>query len=133
MDFVKAFDWGAYAAVLSYFPLCMLGLLLHFLKKKVKTENFHDVRAYFTSHRVSTLTSILSALVLLYIFDAMDQLNVVSAILSGYATDSLFQKQVDAMVMRDPGGAGKSGGPPPITPMPPTGIELPVDDPEEGS
>ena len=94
--------WYDYLIVMSYFPLCMLGLMLHFLKKKVKTESFHDVRAYFTTHRVSTLTSILSAIVLLYIFDAMEQLNVVSAILSGYATDSLFQKQVEAMTVRDP-------------------------------
>lgn len=94
--------WYDYSAVMSYFPLCMIGLALHYLKKRIKTESFHEVRAYFTTHRVSTLTSILSAVVLLYIFDAMDQLNVVSAILSGYATDSLFQKQVDALAVKDP-------------------------------
>jgi len=133
MEFVKAFNWMEYAAVLSYFPLCMLGLAIHFLKKKIKTENFIEVRQYFTTHRVSTLTSILSALVLLYIFDAMGQLNVVSAIMAGYATDSLFQKQVDAMVMKDPSGLNKPGGPPPVNPSPPPGIELPVDDPDEGA
>jgi len=102
MDFLQVEGFTEYLKVLSYFPLCMMGLMLHFLKKKVKTENFHEVHQYFTTHRVSTLTSILSAIVLLYIFDAMGQLNVVSAILSGYATDSLFQKQVDSMVMNDP-------------------------------
>lgn len=102
MEFVKAFQWAEYIAVLSYLPLCMLGLMLHFLKKKVKTESFHEVKQYFTTHRVSTVTSILSSIVLLYIFDSMGQLNVVSAILCGYATDSLFQRQVDAVRIPDP-------------------------------
>lgn len=102
MEFVKTLQWAEYIAVLSYFPLCMLGLVLHFLKKKVKTESFHEVKQYFTTHRVSTVTSILSSIVLLYIFDSMGQLNVVSAILCGYATDSLFQRQIDAVSVRDP-------------------------------
>jgi len=137
MEFVKELMFSEYMAVLTYFPLCMLGLMLHFLKKKVKTENFHEVQEYFTKHRVSTLTSILTAIALLYIFDAMGQLNVVSAILSGYATDSLFQKQVDAMVMRDPTTLNQPGVPgvtPPTTGMPPAPtITAGEDEPEEGA
>jgi hypothetical protein len=123
MDFLSALDWGAYVAVLSYLPLCLLGLAIHFLKKKVKTENFIEVKQYFTTHLVSTLASLLTAVGLLYIFDAMDQLTVVSAIMAGYATDSLFQKQVDAMVMRD---LGRPAGVTPDEPWPRNG-------PDEGA
>ena len=145
MDFLQNFMWADYLAVLAYFPLCALGLMLHFLKKKVKTESFHDVRAYFTTHRVSTLTTILSAITMLYIFDAMEQLNVVSAILAGYASDSLFQKQVDAVTMRDPSilnemnrHTSTGGGSPPPLPVGniPDGVPIVTvgeDEPEEGA
>jgi hypothetical protein len=141
----EAITWVDYAGVLIYFPLCMLGLMLHFLKKKIKTESFIEVRQYFTTHRVSTLVSVLSSLVVLYIFDAMGQLNVVAAIMAGYSADSLLQKQVDAMVMRNPdvlntgtGTGGAPGPPPPTTDGPP--VEFPSDiisnnsdNPDEGA
>lgn len=95
-------EWMEYLTVLYFLPLMLLGLILHFLKKKIKGEKFIEVKTYFKEHKVSTVASLLSGLVLLYIFQAMDQLNVVSAILAGYATDSLFQQQMDMVTLKDP-------------------------------
>jgi hypothetical protein len=101
-------EWADYITVVYFIPLMLVGLIVHFLKKKIKGESFHEVKCYFTTHRVSTLASFLSGVLLLYIFQAMDQLSVVSAILSGYATDSLFQSQINAAA---PGGTmGTIGG-----------------------
>jgi hypothetical protein len=89
-------NWQDYVPVVYYLPLMLLGLLLHITKKKIKGESWSAVKAYFTTHLVTTVSGILTGLALLFMFKAVGELSVASAILAGYATNSMFQKQMNA-------------------------------------
>ncbi|MGD9697609.1 hypothetical protein [Acinetobacter sp.] len=80
---------------LGYLLLTLLGVLTHFLKKKVKGQTKADIKLYFNSHFNDTLIMVIAALVMFGSAAAASELGITSAFLIGYTADSLFNKTAE--------------------------------------
>jgi len=78
--------------VIGYAVICALGVLSHFLKKKVKGETMADIKLYFRSHLRETITMVIAAMVGFIALKSTGDLGVLSAFTAGYSADSLFNK-----------------------------------------
>ena len=71
---------------------CLVGVLAHFLKKKIKGETLADIKQYFATHFRSTVITLIGAVfglgTALYIGD----LNILTAFTIGYTADSILNK-----------------------------------------
>jgi len=72
--------------------LTILGILSHFLKKKIKGETLSDIIQYFRTHFRSTLMVVVGALAGFAVTWQMDSLNYFSAFSVGYLADSFFNR-----------------------------------------
>lgn len=70
----------------------LLGLLVHYLKKRVRGQSLHSVVQYFGSHFSMTVVSLVSYLGAFYALMQSGTLNVPAALMCGYMADSFFNK-----------------------------------------
>jgi len=99
-------DWMQILIYFLYFIVLWLGVLSHFLKKKILGETFADIKQYFSSHFKNTLVTCISAIVLYASLIATGGLSVVGVFTAGYTVDSLCNKS-DGDVIPDPNNPGK--------------------------
>jgi hypothetical protein len=72
--------------------LSALGVLSHFLKKKVRGQTLSHIANYFSSHFKYTLLSLIGASGGFFVALQMGELNYLSAFGVGYLADSFFNK-----------------------------------------
>lgn len=77
---------------LGYFALAFLGMLGHYLKRRVKGETFSDVRGYFVNHARESILSLIGLVIGFLAAYSTETLNMVSAPLIGYTADSIFNR-----------------------------------------
>jgi hypothetical protein len=76
----------------GYALICILGVLTHFLKKRITGESVADIKYYFRSHFRETLTMTISAVIMFIVLYQTDDLGVMSAFTAGYTADSMFNR-----------------------------------------
>ena len=78
------------------FIIALLGMLMHFFKKKIKGESFVAIRDYFKVHFKSTIIAIITTTIafLAYYFELKTgQVADIFAVFGiGYTFDSMFNK-----------------------------------------
>jgi uncharacterized membrane protein YesL len=72
--------------------LTCVGVLSHFLKKRIKGETLTDIITYFKTHFKSTLLTIFGAVGGFVLLKEMGELGYFSAFSIGYMADSFFNK-----------------------------------------
>lgn len=78
---------------LNIFAL-LVGILLHFAKRRWKGQTTADVIGYFHSHFVDTLVVLASSAVLFIVAYQTGNLSFLSAVTIGFSCDSAFNKAV---------------------------------------
>jgi len=74
------------------FVILVLGIITHFLKKKIQGENLDDIVTYFKSHFKNTVATIIAACVAYGSLVATTGLSIIASFTIGYAADSLFNR-----------------------------------------
>jgi len=77
---------------LCLFFLTIMGVLVHFLKKKVSGQTLADIRTYFLTHFRDTAVVLFTAIVAFATAAGSDTLNWMTAGMIGYTADSFFNK-----------------------------------------
>ena len=77
---------------LAYIGLGFVGMVAHFLKRRIKGETLADAIGWFKNHFNQTLLSVLGMVAGLFIAYQMGELGYLTAIGSGYAADSVFNR-----------------------------------------
>jgi hypothetical protein len=72
--------------------LTFVGVLSHFLKKRIKGETLTDIVTYFKTHFKSTLLTAFGAVGGFVLLKEMGELSYFSAFSIGYMADSFFNK-----------------------------------------
>lgn len=75
-----------------YFPVALLGMLSHFLKKKIKGESITEIKSYFGDNVKSTVLALISTIIGFVILAKIGDVTVVSAFGMGFTFDSVFNK-----------------------------------------
>lgn len=78
--------------VLPFMPVAMLGMVIHFVKKKVQSGDALSWSDYWKLNRDKTLLAFLSIVAAVYIAYTADQLNGAAALFIGYAGDSILNR-----------------------------------------
>ena len=84
--------WLYFAKLVFYFLVTVLGVISHFLKKKIKGETLSDITEYFKDHFKSTIVTIIAAVISFAVLVASNDISILSAFAVGYSADSLFNK-----------------------------------------
>ena len=79
--------------VLGNFIAMILGVLVHFLKKKIKGQTLADVKSYFKNNLKDTVIMTIAAVVGFAGLVATGGLGWVASFLLGYTADSMFNKE----------------------------------------
>jgi len=80
---------------MAYLVLALLaGILMNFLKRKVRGQATADILTYFKSNFRDTVVVILSAAIVFVVALETGTLNFLSAFTAGYACDSMFNRAV---------------------------------------
>jgi len=77
---------------LPFMPIAILGMLIHFVKTKVKSGGTVSWSDYWLVNRDKTLLAFLSVIGAVYITFTAGQLNAAAAFFIGYAGDSILNK-----------------------------------------
>lgn len=77
---------------IGYIVVLAIGIVAHFLKKKVKGQTLADVKHYFQSNFVNTVTSIVGAIAGFIILVATGGVSWYAVFTTGYLADSIFNK-----------------------------------------
>ena len=70
----------------------VLGILMHFAKRKWKGQTTADISNYFKTHVVDTIVVVISSVVVFAIAYQTGTLNFLSSFAAGFACDSAFNK-----------------------------------------
>ena len=88
--------------VLGNFFVMLLGVFVHFAKRKIKGETIDDIKNYFKSHFKNTVITFIAGIVGFASLVATAGLGWVASFLLGYTADSLFNKAAgNAIVKKD--------------------------------
>jgi len=78
---------------LFYFALLtIIGVLAHFLKRKIKGETLTDIVSYFRTHFKSTLLTLFGAVGGFFLLKEMGELGYFASFSIGYMADSVLNK-----------------------------------------
>lgn len=72
------------------FLLGLLGLTTHFLKRKIKGQTVRAIKNYFKGNLKDTIIAVIAFIVSFAILVQTGELSYLSAFLTGYACDSIF-------------------------------------------
>lgn len=72
------------------FFLGLLGLITHFLKRKIKGQTARAIKHYFKGNLKDTVIAVIAFTVSFAILVQTGELSYLSAFLTGYACDSIF-------------------------------------------
>ena len=78
--------------VIGNFIVMLLGVFVHFAKRKIKGETIDDIKNYFKSHFKNTIITFVAGIVGFASLVATGGLAWVASFLLGYTADSLFNK-----------------------------------------
>jgi NhaP-type Na+/H+ or K+/H+ antiporter len=76
---------------------CLVGVLAHFLKKKIKGETLSDIKHYFSTHLRETVITLIGAIFGLSTALYIGDLNILTAFTIGYTADSMFNKSQEKL------------------------------------
>lgn len=79
--------------LILYFLFSILGMFIHFLKKKIKGETLLEIKSYFKTHLKSTIIAFIITSIG-YGFTAfyLEETNPLTYFLLGYMFDSMLNK-----------------------------------------
>lgn len=77
---------------LGYFVVAVLGMLGHYLKRRVKKETFKGIVEYFQTHARETILSIIGLITGFLLAYSAGELGLVSSFGIGYMADSVFNR-----------------------------------------
>jgi len=72
--------------------MAILGVLSHFLKKKVTGQSLDDIKEYFSGHFKDTALMLIGTVIGVGMLFYFENANFHTAFLTGYTADSLFNK-----------------------------------------
>lgn len=73
--------------------IALVGMLSHFLKKKIKGETITQIKHYFADHFKTTLLSLIATVIGYYAYlQYTETPDIIAVFLIGYTCDSLFNK-----------------------------------------
>jgi hypothetical protein len=75
-----------------YFPVALLGMLSHFLKKKIKGESITEIKSYFGDNVKSTALAFISTIIGFVLLVQLGDVSFVSSFGVGFMFDSVFNK-----------------------------------------
>ena len=78
--------------LLLNFLVMVIGIIAHFLKKKIKGETIDDIKNYFRSHFRNTVISIIGAIFGFVLLVTTASLGIIASFTVGYAADSMLNK-----------------------------------------
>ena len=82
--------------LLCFLLLAYVGMIIHFLKKKMKdgSESLRAIFTYFETHVSTTIVTFLSVTVtiIVFYFQMPEELTLLSSVGLGYAGDSIMNK-----------------------------------------
>ena len=78
--------------ILVNFLIMCIGIIAHFLNKKIKGETVDDIKNYFKSHFRNTAVSIIGAVFGFTMLITMSELGIIASFTVGYAADSMLNK-----------------------------------------
>lgn len=76
----------------AYILLAICGQLCHILKKKIAGETASDIKTYLMGNMKSTVLSIFASIIAVLGADQAGMLNIMSAFIVGYMSDSVLNK-----------------------------------------
>jgi len=83
-----------YVIYAGYFGVGLLGLLSHFLKRKIKGETLTDIKQWFSHHAKNTALSVIAFIISYAALIQTDDLSVLSSFMAGYMCDSIFSRSL---------------------------------------
>jgi hypothetical protein len=90
----QGYEW--LLSLQSLIAFSLIGMLMHFFKKKIKGETFTEITQYFKNNFKSTVISFISTVVTLLIYHQTlgteMPADIMAAIGIGYTSDSVFNK-----------------------------------------
>jgi len=78
--------------LILYFLIGIIGVIVHFLKKKVKGQSIASVKKYFATHFRSTVLMFFAYIGAFAGLHELGQLTMAAAFMAGYTCDSLINK-----------------------------------------
>lgn len=84
-------EYGVLYLLLNFF-IMLLGVITHFLKKKVRGETLADIKSYFKTHFRYTSVTIVMAIVGFIALVTTSGVGLIASFLAGYSADSAFNK-----------------------------------------
>ena len=78
--------------LIGYFVILLLGIVCHFLKKKITGQTLADIKSYFRNNFKTTVTTFIAAIVLFASLIYTGGLSVIAVFTAGYACDSVFNR-----------------------------------------
>jgi len=81
--------------IIFYIGSAFIGMLAHFLKKKIKGQTFGEFKDWIGSHFKETVLAVIGTIVGLFVLNADSSLGFMSSFLAGYAADSALNKWDD--------------------------------------
>jgi len=77
---------------IGYFFLGLLGLLTHFLKKKITGQTLESIKEWFVNHPKDAILSVVAFIISFLVFHGAGELSYLTSFMAGYMCDSIFTR-----------------------------------------